>query len=166
MPPESDRYQNTIGTWLTPRRSEAIHCTRNRAAKSACAMKPKAARRSQCHVRGSYGCMVFLNSILRIAKRAVRISTRTAQYSMLNVECAFESLLPHAVRKHPLRHPPHRHAIGQSAEGAIHRTVLGYAELARAMVDRHLHDFVAVHPHQRRQKTMHAGVEPDAVDRF
>src|SRR5882724_1115726 len=74
------------------------------------------------------------------------------------------SLFPHVVLQDALRHPTHGQAIGKAAEGTIHRTVLGDAELAGAMIDRHLHDLVALHPNEGRKKAMHARVEADAVD--
>src|SRR5437016_247652 len=95
-PPTSDRYQKWIGMWLCRRRSDEIHCTMKRAAKTNWPMKPIRTQKSQ--LRGS------------------KLISRPPPPS-------FE-LLANPVRQHPLAHPPHGQAIGQSSEGAVHRAVL------------------------------------------
>src|SRR5438874_12352685 len=74
--------------------------------------------------------------------------------------------LSHLVVQHPLAHPTHSQAVGESAKSAIHRAVFRDAELARAMIYRQLDDAISLKADQRRQKAMHAGVELHALDRF
>src|SRR6185436_14722240 len=99
----------------------------NREPKMICPASPNATQRSKCQfLMGSAG--------LRPERRRRYLS----------------SSLPHFVLQHPLPHPSHRETVGEAAEGAVHRAVLRLAELASAVVHRHLDDAVAGVADERR----------------
>src|SRR5689334_16283237 len=156
----SERYQNWMGIWLSRRRSEEIHCTMNRAAKTNWPVKPMRTQKSQ--VRGSR--LMMASRGLGVA-RSQRGGCAPETPRRRDPETSSQ-LLPNPILQHPLSHPPHGHAIRQSSEGAIHGAVLRRAEAPRAVVDRHLRHFVAGHAHQRGEEAMHASVEADFVHRF
>src|SRR5437016_42213 len=160
-PPISDRYQNWIGMWLSRRRSDEIHCTMKRAAKTNWPPKPMRTQKSQ--VRGSR-----LTGFSQNAECRMQNADRRSQFCILHSAFCISSIqfLPNLVAQHPLPHPPHGQAIRQSSEGAIHRPVLRDAEAAGAVIDGHLGHFVSSHPHQGGEEAMHAGVEADALDCF
>src|SRR5260221_2079680 len=104
-----------------------------RAAKSACAQKPKTASRSQCQERGSKWTGSTIGGQIKCI----------GQTSFCLRRSTFRNFA-HLVLQEPAAHPADGQAIDQPAEGAIHGAVLRDSELAGAMVDRHLVHFVSL----------------------
>src|ERR1700682_4736297 len=119
-----------------------------RIANSACAMKPKAASRSQCQEAGLRAEWTLMPAPGQSGPARAQPHPRESS-----------RLLAHLVPQHSLAHPPHGQAVGQAAEGPVHRAVLRNAELPGAVVHRHLHDAITLQPDERWQEAMHTGEE-------